>query len=150
MKYLKVFESFGEYYFEIRNDDIPYREIEDIDENIQSIIERRLKHNSTLTYSIYQPYMGSNLRGNQKKLKIETDIIVTSGSPDGMVKPLMKKLITMIAQLPDEWYIVSNQTRFEGGGSWAVPKRSDIPIELYKCDQREGLIELLKKLDIIK
>ena len=148
MKYLKMFESF-DFFHKIRNDDIPYREIEDINEGIKSIIERRLKHNSTLTYSIYQPYMGSNLRGNQKKLKIETDIIVTSGSPDGMVKPLMKKLITMIAQLPDEWYIVSNQTRFEGGGSWAVPKRSDIPIELYKCDQLEGLMELLKKLDII-
>lgn len=149
MKYLKIFESF-DFFHKIRNDDIPYREIENINEGIESIIERRLKHNSTLTYSRYQPYMGSNLRGNQQKLKIETDIIVTSGSPDGMVKPLIKKLTTMIAQLPDEWYIVSNQTRFEGSGSWAVPKRSDIPIELYKCDQLEGLMELLKKLDVIK
>ena len=148
MKYLKMFESF-DFFHKIRNDDIPYREIEDINEGIKSIIERRLKHNSTFSYSIHPPYMGSHLRGNQKKLKIETDIIITSGSPNGMVKPLIKKLITMIAQLPDEWFIVYNLPRFEGGGSWAVPKRTDIPIELYKCDQLEGLMELLKKLDII-
>ena len=148
MNYLKKFESFN-FFHEIRNDDIPYREIENINEGIKSIIERRLKHNSTLTYSRYQPYMGSNLRGNQQNLKIETDIIVTSGSPDGMVKPLIKKLTTMIAQLPDEWFIVYNLPRFEGGGSWAVPKRTDLLTELYKCDQLEGLMELLKKLDII-
>jgi len=148
MKYLKVFEEFSDFYKKIRNDDIEYKKIIDIDFGIENMIESRMKHKSTFSYSIYKPYMGSKIMGSQRKLKIETNIIVTPGSPDKMVKPLIKKNATMIVEMEDEWFIVSNQIKFDGGGSWATPKSLDI--ELYECDQREGLIELLKKLDIIK
>lgn len=147
MKYLKIFEEFSDFYTKIRNDDINPKKIIDIDLGIQDMIESRLKHKSTFSYSMYPPYMGSKLRGDQRKLKIETDIIVSHGSPDKMVKPLIRKHNTMIVEMEDEWFIVSNQTRFDGGGSWATPKSGDI--ELYECDQEEGLLELLKKLDIV-
>ena len=155
MNYLKKFESF-DFFHEIVPDDYFERDLVSIDKRIVNLLEKRLKHNSTIELTNRSPKGSFSPQRNADgsfvhidKIYIKTIITHLEGSPDNSVKPLLKRVYTYIGQLPDEWFVVSTRWDYDGQGSWQVDQRSK-PLKFYKCDQLEGLIELLKKLHQIK
>jgi hypothetical protein len=155
MKYLKMFESF-DFFHRIDPDDYTDKDLVSIDKRLVKVIEDRLKHTSTVKLTNRSPKGSfSPTRSSEggffhvDKIFIETTIIHLEGSPDDSVKPLLKRVYTYIGELPDEWFVVSTRWNYDGQGSWQVDERPK-PLTFYKCDQIEGLMELLKKLHQIK
>lgn len=130
-------------------DDYLERDLVSIDKKILPLLEQRLKHDSTIELTNWSPQGLFSPQRNIDKILIKTTIIHLEGSPDSTVKPLLKRIYTYIGELPDEWFVVSTRWGYDGQGSWQVEKRIK-PLTFYKCDQIEGLIELLKILHQIK
>jgi hypothetical protein len=150
MIYLKKFENFSdsEYYNTLTEEEfiniVNNSTIIDIDSNIKDIIESRLKHKSYVT--IRATSSGYPYKQTPKRIEVETFTTVTGGSPDRTVEELIKYQLSHICALEDEWFLVANSTEFRGKG-WNKPKDTYIS---YQCDQLDGLLKLLKDLDIIK
>jgi hypothetical protein len=148
MQYIKLFENFNDYYFEITTQQLwdltsNYKPVGINNNHLKNIIENNKMHKSTVIFkncSSAYPY-----KKIPTEIEISTDIKVADGSPDGSMDSLNKYQRTNICQLSDEWFLLTNVVEFRGKG-WQYPK---VETRFYKCDQLDGVLQLLKDLDII-
>ena len=128
MKYLKMFESFGDYYSEISSHGYATRgdDVEVMTENDFFKIKYEMKSKGWKVFS-YQDTMGRNTEDFKNICKIIFD------KEDEF---FYRKVI--ITKMSDEWYYIFLRENPWGG--------NDVKNTYYKADQMEGLIKLLKDI----
>ena len=128
MKYLKVFESFGDYYSEISSHGYATRgdDVEVMTENDFFKIKYEMKSKGWKVFS-YQDTMGRNTEDFKNICKITFD------RED--VKYYRKLILT---KMSDEWYYIFFRENPWGG--------NDVKNTYYKADQIEGLLKLLEDI----
>ena len=136
MKYLKLFEGFStdEYYVELtpaEHDDLCKGEW--IDNTFGNDCGRLLKIlvDNDLDPSVYN---GKWVKWDGKNSKIES-IRSSNLTAMGCVGRARRR-VWLCYPLPDDYYLVERQDEY-------------YEMKFYKCDQIEGVIKLLKDLDVI-
>ena len=163
MKYLQLFEAFhkdeyytvlfdkrekltGEDYDELQR--LYYSTYSDIIEmeQIGKRIEGRLMPDHVLKY-IQSTFIPFSSRGSHIWIWKDEDIFdkMKFGKRD---YKYIKRKIWEIFQMPDEWFLVMEiTTKMQSNG---FDKTICAPIEYYKCDQLDGLLEMLKDKKVIR
>ena len=128
MKDLKVFESFGDYYFEITSADYnhPKGDIESMSENDFFSIRDKMRNKRWSVYS----YKDTMLR-NTENIKDVCEIIFDKED----VKYYRKLILT---KMSDEWYYIFLRENPWGG--------NDVKNTYYKADQIEGLEKFIDEV----
>ena len=128
MKYLKIFESFGDYYFEINSSDYssPKGDIEAMSENEFLEIKYKIKYKGWKSYS-FKDTMLKNTEDFKNVCEITFD------KED--VKFYKKVIIT---KMSDDWYYIFLRENPWGG--------NDVKNKYYKADQLEGLEKFIDEV----